>query len=70
MHHVKIIRCATAEEVGKRAADMYAALLQEKPACLLGLATGSTPPASLPRAGAPLRSRRAGFLPRSFRQPG
>ena len=43
MNHVKIIRCATAEEVGKRAADMYTALLQEKPACLLGLATGSTP---------------------------
>ena len=34
MHHVKIIRCATPEEVGKRAADMYTAL---------GLATGSTP---------------------------
>ena len=43
MHHVKIIRCADPEEVGKRAADMYTALLQEKPACLLGLATGSTP---------------------------
>ena len=43
MHHVKIIRCTTPEEVGKRAADMYTALLQEKPACLLGLATGSTP---------------------------
>ncbi|MBQ2996430.1 MAG: hypothetical protein IJE22_04225 [Oscillibacter sp.] len=43
MNHVKIIRCATAEEVGKRAADMYTVLLQEKPACLLGLATGSTP---------------------------
>ena len=43
MHHVKIIRCADPEEVGKRAADLYTALLQEKPACLLGLATGSTP---------------------------
>ena len=43
MNHVKIIRCATPEEVGKRAADLYTALLQEKPACLLGLATGSTP---------------------------
>ncbi|MBQ8852606.1 MAG: 6-phosphogluconolactonase, partial [Oscillibacter sp.] len=43
MHHVKIIRCADPAEVGKRAADMYTALLQEKPACLLGLATGSTP---------------------------
>ena len=43
MHHVKIIRCANPEEVGKRAADLYTALLQEKPACLLGLATGSTP---------------------------
>ena len=39
MNHVKIIRCANAEEVGKRAADLYTALLQEKPACLLGLAT-------------------------------
>lgn len=43
MNHVKIIRCANPEEVGKRAADLYTALLQEKPACLLGLATGSTP---------------------------
>ena len=43
MHHVKIIRCADPAEVGRRAADMYTALLQEKPACLLGLATGSTP---------------------------
>ncbi|MBQ8390294.1 MAG: glucosamine-6-phosphate deaminase, partial [Oscillibacter sp.] len=40
---MKIIRCADPAEVGKRAADMYTALLQEKPACLLGLATGSTP---------------------------
>ena len=43
MNHVKLIRCATAEEAGKAAADLYTALLQEKPACLLGLATGSTP---------------------------
>ena len=43
MNHVKIIRCANPEEVGKRAADLYTALLQEKPACLLGLATGSSP---------------------------
>ena len=57
MHHVKIIRCANPEEVGKRAADLYTALLQEKPACLLGLATGSIPPASLPRDGSPLRGR-------------
>ena len=43
MHHVKLIRCATAEEVGKRAADLYESLIQSKPACLLGLATGATP---------------------------
>ena len=48
MHHVKIIRCATPEEVGKRAADMYTALLQEKPACLLGLATKLIYPPALP----------------------
>ena len=43
MNHVKLICCKDPESVGKAAADLYTALIKGKPACLLGLATGSTP---------------------------
>ena len=43
MNHIKLIRCADAEAAGKAAATLYTALIQSKPDCLLGLATGSTP---------------------------
>ena len=43
MLHVRILKVKDPAEVGKLAADMYEALIASKPACLLGLATGSTP---------------------------
>lgn len=43
MLHANIIKAATPEEAGKLAADVFEALIRTKPACLLGLATGSTP---------------------------
>ncbi len=43
MLHVRILKCKDAAEVGKLAADQFEALIAAKPACLLGLATGSSP---------------------------
>ncbi len=43
MNHARIIVAKNPEEVGKYAADMFEDLIQRKPACVLGLATGSTP---------------------------
>ncbi len=43
MLHVRILKAATPEEVGKLAADQFEALILSKPACVLGLATGSSP---------------------------
>ena len=43
MLHANIIKAATPEEAGKLASDVFEALIRTKPACLLGLATGSTP---------------------------
>ncbi len=43
MLHVRILKCKDAAEVGKMAADQFEALIAAKPACLLGLATGSSP---------------------------
>ena len=43
MLHVRIFKVKDAAEVGKLAADQFEALISAKPACLLGLATGSTP---------------------------
>ena len=43
MLHTKIIKAKTPEEVGKLAADQFEAAIQAKPACVIGLATGSTP---------------------------
>ena len=43
MLHVRILKVKDPAEMGKLAADQFEALIAAKPACLLGLATGSTP---------------------------
>jgi len=43
MYHARIIVAKNPEEVGKLAADKFEAEIQMKPACVIGLATGSTP---------------------------
>ncbi len=43
MIHTKVFVCKNPEEVGALAADRFEALIQAKPACVIGLATGSTP---------------------------
>ena len=43
MLHVHVLRGANLEEVGKLAADQFQAVIAAKPACVIGLATGSTP---------------------------
>lgn len=43
MIHTRVIVGKNPQEVGKLAADIFEDLIQRKPACLLGLATGSTP---------------------------
>lgn len=43
MLHVRILKAKDPAEVGKLAADQFETLIAAKPACLLGLATGSTP---------------------------
>lgn len=43
MLHVNLIKAADPKEVGKLAADLFEALIRTKPACVIGLATGSTP---------------------------
>ena len=44
MHQgIKWIVAKDKQEAARFAADIYEALLQQKPACVLGLATGSTP---------------------------
>ncbi len=43
MLHTRVIKVKTPEEVGKRAADLFENMIAVKPACVIGLATGSTP---------------------------
>ena len=43
MIKVRILKAKDPQEAGKLAADMFESLIQTKPACVLGLATGSTP---------------------------
>lgn len=43
MLHVRILKVKDPTEVGKLAADQFESLIAAKPACLLGLATGSSP---------------------------
>ena len=43
MLHVNLIKAADPKEVGKLSADLFEALIRTKPACVIGLATGSTP---------------------------
>ena len=43
MIHNQIVICKDKEAVGKAAAEHYIALMNTKPGCVLGLATGSTP---------------------------
>ena len=43
MYHARIIVAKNPEEVGKLAADCFEAEIAKKPACVIGLATGSTP---------------------------
>lgn len=43
MPQLTIKKAKTKEEVGRLAADQFEALIREKPDCLIGLATGSTP---------------------------
>ena len=43
MLYLNIIKVKTPEEMGKAAADEFEAVICRKPACVMGLATGSTP---------------------------
>lgn len=43
MYHMNIIRAKTPEEVGALAADLFQEAVAQKPDCVMGLATGSTP---------------------------
>ena len=43
MYHINLVVARDAAEVGKLAADQFEAVLRVKPACVIGLATGSTP---------------------------
>ena len=43
MLHVRVIKAKDPAEMGKLAADQFEAMIQSKPACVIGLATGSTP---------------------------
>ena len=43
MLHLNIIKVKTPEEMGKAAADEFEAVIHAKPACVIGLATGSSP---------------------------
>ncbi len=43
MLHVRILKAKDPAEVGKLAADIFESLILAKPACVLGLATGSSP---------------------------
>ena len=43
MLHLNICKAETVEEAARLAADRFQELLCTKPACVLGLATGSTP---------------------------
>ena len=43
MLHFHVIKVKTPEEAGKAAADQFEAVIRKKPACVIGLATGSTP---------------------------
>ena len=43
MIHARVIKVKNPEEMGKVAADLFETLIQTKPACVLGLATGSSP---------------------------
>ena len=43
MLHLNLINVKTPEEAGRAAANLFEDLIRAKPACVLGLATGSTP---------------------------
>ena len=43
MLHLNIIKVENSEEMGRVAADEFEAIIHAHPACVLGLATGSTP---------------------------
>ena len=59
MLHLKILRAETREEVGDLAADQFQEVISAKPACVLGLATGSTP---LPLYRELIARERAGLI--------
>ena len=43
MIHTRVIVVKNPDEMGVKAADQFEAMIQSKPACVIGLATGSTP---------------------------
>ena len=45
------------QEMSEAAANMIVDLVEEKPGCVLGLATGSTPEASTPKSPSATRPR-------------
>ena len=55
----QIIVCKDKEELGKKAAEHYVALINTKPSCVIGLATGSTP---LPLYNELIRLNREGVI--------
>ena len=59
MLHLNIIKVKTPEEMGKASADEFEAVICRKPACVMGLATGSIcfrPPKRLPMPAANMTS--------------
>ena len=53
MIHARVIKVKNPEEMGKVAADLFEALIQTKPACVLGLATAARPVRSISPGSVP-----------------
>ena len=69
MLHLNIIKVKTPEEMGKAAADEFEAVIHAKPACVIGLATGSTPMPLYRELIAREKGRDHRFQPRPLGQP-
>ena len=48
---MKIVTCNSYDELSQYVADRVAAVVNENPACILGLATGSTPVGAYEKLG-------------------
>ena len=59
MIHTRVIKVSDPAQMGIAAADVFEAMIQTKPACVIGLATGSTP---LPLYAELARRNKAGII--------